>query len=492
MDIPKHYSLRADNPDHFVLHDQRDGAQFKVAKKELHPAHQIKIMKMQKFDEGGDVEDEPDAAIPQALQTPQPNPQANPDVGNISGLMQPQSSAASTDGGASGSWTPQAPQDQAAPQAAQMIAPNQGVTMNDVNKIQNMEASGINQQAQGQMAQNKQFAEVQGKETQRQMDAQQVYEERMNAHNQELDKLSKDIASTKIDPDRYWNSKSTGSKVSTILGVLLSGIGAGVAHSTHNLAWEGLNNSIDKDIEQQKGDLGKKQTLLADNLRIQGNLTSAESATRLQYMSILQGKIAKIAAQSGNPIIQGQAQQRLAELQMKMLPLKQSVAQNETRMRLMNNQGIGTPEQRINMLASSPAESEAAGKELEAVRNHAAQKDNILSAFDRATEENTILGRAGRLGFEGPAMKGYRTLMMPYLKDAEGRINEMELARTDAMLKGVGDKDSSVKEKRSDLVKFLDEKKPPTAHLQKFGIDPDKFGKMDSQGRSKFKEGPVK
>ncbi len=56
MELPKHYSLHSENDSHFVVHDARDGKTFHIAKKELHPANQIKVMRMQKLADGGDVD----------------------------------------------------------------------------------------------------------------------------------------------------------------------------------------------------------------------------------------------------------------------------------------------------------------------------------------------------------------------------------------------------------------------------------------------------
>lgn len=71
MMFPKHYSLIKEHPKHFELHDARDNKTFHIAKKDLHPASQIKVMKMQKFSDGGSVGNNPPVT---------PNPQQAKDV----------------------------------------------------------------------------------------------------------------------------------------------------------------------------------------------------------------------------------------------------------------------------------------------------------------------------------------------------------------------------------------------------------------------------
>lgn len=58
--FPKHYSLVKEHDKHFEIHDKRDNKVFSVAKKDLHPANQIKIMKLQKLSDGGQAAPMPD------------------------------------------------------------------------------------------------------------------------------------------------------------------------------------------------------------------------------------------------------------------------------------------------------------------------------------------------------------------------------------------------------------------------------------------------
>lgn len=60
MTFPKHYTLKKEHDRHFEIHDARDNKSFHVAKRDLHPANQIKIMRLPKFAEGGQAAPMPD------------------------------------------------------------------------------------------------------------------------------------------------------------------------------------------------------------------------------------------------------------------------------------------------------------------------------------------------------------------------------------------------------------------------------------------------
>lgn len=65
-------------------------------------------------------------------------------------------------------------------------------------------------------------------------------------------KVQENFAS-EVDPERFWNNKSTAGKVTSVIGILLSGIGMGIAHRPgENPAMDQLNRSINQDIDAQK------------------------------------------------------------------------------------------------------------------------------------------------------------------------------------------------------------------------------------------------
>lgn len=59
-------------------------------------------------------------------------------------------------------------------------------------------------------------------------------------------------AAQQIDPNHWWNSKSTGGKILAGIGMILGGMGGGLAHTGRNPAMEVINNAISNDIDAQR------------------------------------------------------------------------------------------------------------------------------------------------------------------------------------------------------------------------------------------------
>lgn len=123
------------------------------------------------------------------------------------------------------------------------------------------------------------------------------------------DGLFKAIMDQKIDHNRLFNNMSTGNKVLAAISVMLSGFGAGLqGPGAKNQAMEILQKQIDRDIDAQRAELGKKQTLFSENLRQLGDVRAARAATVSQLLAAAQAKAQMIAAQMGST----EAQQRMA------------------------------------------------------------------------------------------------------------------------------------------------------------------------------------
>lgn len=121
----------------------------------------------------------------------------------------------------------------------------------------------------------------------------------MNLRQSAMDALQ----SGKIDPDRYWNSKSTGGQISTMIGILAAGF-----NPTHNpnAAIDMLNKQIDRDIETQRMDLGRKQTLLSaanDHFR---NIQSAADFHRVLANDLVSHQIDQSLAKAATPAAQAE------------------------------------------------------------------------------------------------------------------------------------------------------------------------------------------
>jgi len=258
----------------------------------------------------------------------------------------------------SGPNAPPPPADQASPQeqAPQLQMPQLGQTqlpgplsgspnpyggiMGQLQSAQSMGERGIRTQAQAaQQNAQEQAAALSAYNDQQQARA-QLLQQHLDAWNREHDAIVSDLASQKIDPHRFWSSKTTGGKIGSTIGLILGGMGSAVTGGP-NPALQVLNRQMDADIDAQKTQLGIKNTLLADNYKKFGTMMEAENATRLQQAAILEGQIKLAAARSGSLDAQGRADQLIGQLRQQFLPLRLQMAQHQMMMGLMTSGGPG-------------------------------------------------------------------------------------------------------------------------------------------------------
>lgn len=505
MSFPKHYKLAKEHDKHFEIHDERDGSRFHVSKKDLHPANQIKVMRMQKFDDGGEVEGFDSGIKPWAQEEVKPS-----GTNSIFGLLPSDEEMYGTPTQASAAPLPQGPEQyvppssaptaetpaqEQAPLVAQATEPpppapqqkpppqvNPMAGMPTVASLQGMQGQyekAVNQGAQGQIEQNKQIAQAYEPKLQAQEQAAKTFQESMQKYQQMADKLADDISSTKVDPNKYWADKGSHAKFTAGLAILLSGIGSGLGGG-HNMALDVIQKNIDRDIDAQKTDLGKKQTLLSENFRQQGNLAAAEAATRAQYEAIFQGKLSQLAAKTNNPMVLSQAQQQIMESRLRMQQHLQPVAQNQMVMQLRDslNKGGGQgqdPSHYVPYIVPEARQAEVF-KEIQTAQNTKHMASNILAAFDSAAKDNTVMKTGAGLVRTPPSVFALHQHMQPTFQDLEGTVRQ---AAMDNTFKNVtpmpGDMESSIKTKRQALEQYLQSKMAaPTA--KGFGIDLSKFG----------------
>jgi hypothetical protein len=153
---------------------------------------------------------------------------------------------------------------------------------------------------QGQLQQNVQESitaqragSMAGTQATQQQQQLQAYHDDMQQSGQERQAMIQDIQSGQIDPDHYINSMSTGKKLMTGIGLMLGGMGSGAGRP--DLAFEALQNNINRDIQAQKDNLGSEQSLLSNNLQNTQNLNKAMDMTNMQTQQIFASKFKQIA-----------------------------------------------------------------------------------------------------------------------------------------------------------------------------------------------------
>jgi hypothetical protein len=286
--------FRVSHPEH---------GEMRIAKEHLHHGTVQKIK--QHFAEGGEVPSElgrgydsvtdlplggfpmPPGAVDTEFSTGAPLPDA-PSSPDASMSMAPAQGV--PPGIARPDDAPPPPQAQMAPQT-----PLPGVS-GEFNRGLQEELSGI--KGQGEAAQTQAKAEAAAYD-QRQQGLQkmgQEFDRQMAAHTARVQALQSDILNGKLDPNRLWNSRSTGQKITAALGMILGGAGSAVAGQP-NYALEVIEKSIDRDIDSQKVELGKKESLLGMYMQQGHQLMTAHQMAKADYLDMTAAQLQKAAAQ---------------------------------------------------------------------------------------------------------------------------------------------------------------------------------------------------
>lgn len=163
------------------------------------------------------------------------------------------------------------------------------------------------------------------------------------------EKISNDIMTSKLDPNKVWNNMSTGSKIGAAISVLFSGIGAGLS-GQQNMAMKVLDDTMNKDIEAQKAELGKKENLLSNNIRKYGALDDALKATMMELNATVQGQIAAVAARSGSKEAQANAVIHVGKLEQQRAVLANEIAQKQASQQAMKQLSSGGSSDFVNSL----------------------------------------------------------------------------------------------------------------------------------------------
>lgn len=380
--IPKHFRLVSEKPDHYEIHDTRDKKHFRIPKRDLDLAMHAKLSKIQKFAEGGEASGKyegtdigggagvPDSPPPVTVNVNAGTPA--PSVGDqvsqaMSGRFAPAPMASS----------PAAPSEPVpvAPRAPAVQAPAPTSFVQQGQGAQALSEKGVREQGAAEAQAADANAQVLQQNNARMQKVMEGYTQSRASLDKEHEDLTQAVMNQKIDPDRYWHNKSLPGKISTAIGVILGGIGAGLQHSTTNQALQVVQDAIKQDIDAQKAELGKKQTLLSVNLERYKNLDAATAATMAQMNSLVAGQLQLNAAKSGNLRAKGNTDYAIGVLRNKYLLEAPNLAMQDYKVKELHElQGTSAPEGASRQIlgtspAAAPASSGPTGLDLQQEQN---------------------------------------------------------------------------------------------------------------------------
>lgn len=213
----------------------------------------------------------------------------------------------------------QAPDQAQGPTLAQAAVPEQQAPVGPVNPFQ----SAYDLQLKGaQEAANAQILAGKGKEKALQdySDQQKIAQNTYANNIQDAIKLRQQaqaaIQDGHVDPNRFWNSKSTGAQITSIIGLLASGIDM---TARPNAALDMFNKAVDRDIDAQKAEISKNENLLSAANEHFRNINSAAEFQRVMAGDLVSHQIDLAAAKATTPLalsqlhqLQGQIKQQQA------------------------------------------------------------------------------------------------------------------------------------------------------------------------------------
>lgn len=326
------------------------------------------------------------------------------------------------------------------------------------------------------------------------IDLKQEYSQKLGDLQKEYNNFQQDIKDSHIDPNHYMNSQGTMGKLSTAMGLILGGAGGGLTHQ-ENPALRFLNAQIDRDIQSQQSELGKKENLLSANLRQFGNLRDATEMTRAMQAGIYGNEIQKAAADAKGPLAKSNAQVALGSLYAQYAPTLSQIAMRQTMAKGISGGQIA-PESLIRGYFPDQKQQEPYMKELASAQKVVKSRDNALSAWDQIQKLNTL---GNRISSPLQTPRQVAALREPLLgtmtKDTEGRVTPTDIETMRPLFPQVGDDPATLQRKR---IQFEHIFSAPMnfPQLQSIGINPAQMGKYKPQegpggSQKRIQLGPV-
>lgn len=336
---------------------------------------------------------------------------------------------------------------------------------------------GLQQQAQAETEQGQQKAAALQNQLVQQQQLENSFQEHVQHLNSEREALISDIQKQHVNPNHLWEDKSTVGKVSTIIGLLLGGIGAG-ASGGENLALKALNAQIDRDMDAQKLNINNKHSLLnANRDRFQDEM-SAMSATRMMKNDILAHELDLAAAKTSDVNAKARLNAASGQFKMQSASMVQQMAMRQTMLKGMQQTGgqQANPAVRLQQMVRggfmSPEQHNHAVKELAEAQGMIRADRQIMSAFDQLQKINTV---GNTLGSPLQSRKQANAIIggvIPGLsKETAGRFTEADASYLERMMPAVGDDQKTLLLKRAEVKKLVSQKMNFPL-LQGYGIDP--------------------
>ncbi len=412
------------------------------------------------YDEGTDSVEEPGMSLPEntSMGNVGMNQAVQPDYSQMMSPMSPEQA------------NPEQLQNVQIPQPAPQqnpMAQSMATQASDTAKSMAMEEHGINAQAQAESNLGQREVQVAKQQQQESHNLQQSFQVKSQAIDNERMQVYNDLKNGHIEPNHFVQSMGGFQKGMTAIGLILSGMGSGLAGQS-NMAMDFLNKQIDRDIDGQKAEMGKKENLLSHLNQQFGNLRDATTMAKALQSDMYAAKMLEVAAQSKDPMAKARAEQAVAQLHFQRDP---EVNQMKMRQAAFSSAQNGMPsEQLIPLLVPKEQQGKALDSigKLKDLNQNAKVMDKL---FEQAARENTIARTGAGLARTPASVTNLQNMFLPIVKDLEGRINEYEFESVKKFIPAPGDAESKIQAKLQGMHNFIAQKNNEHASvLRAFGV----------------------
>lgn len=324
-----------------------------------------------------------------------------------------------------------------------------------------MQEAGLKSEAGISGSLGKQQADILLQHQIKEQEMQQQFQQESKHVLDDYSNLVKDVKAGHIDPNRYWNSQTSLGKISSAIGLLLGGMGAGLT-GKDNPAMTYLNNQIERDVDSQKTNMVNKQNLMHALHTQYGDMKDASNMMRVFYADMTAQKMQQAAMLTTDPMAKARLQQAMGQLKAQYTPLILQTTRHQALMKMVQNGSMGG-----EMLVPDqvPKEhQEAVYKELERAQNTQKNSKAILDAFDTAA--NQIKAMPGNRS----GVKAFHAALGPTFADIEGTVRQAAMDNAfENMTPQFGDSDTTKQSKRQSVLNYI-AAKSAAPRANSFGI----------------------
>lgn len=149
----------------------------------------------------------------------------------------------------------------------------------------------------------------------RRVELSKYYDEQWKQNEARSKQLADSIAAAQIDPNRLWSRAGTGGQIMAGIGMILGGIGSGMTMGRQqNMAADVINKAIDRDMDAQKLELGKKENLLSHYMQQGHSLQQARSMATADLMDAARGQLQMVTTKYAGSDAAANAQMAIGKL----------------------------------------------------------------------------------------------------------------------------------------------------------------------------------